>query len=165
MQKPTPTGPITRASIKGLARVLEISLPTVKKYLRLPGAPTAPADGLYSVQRVREWIDKKKRGDSPTATAKEAKAQVDFELAKLELDRARRAVIPVAEIAETLVPLIAELDGLMEQEFEHTLPAKLRGKTTVEIQQMLAAARVRVVTRYREGSLPILPNGGTEYRR
>ena len=86
-------------------------------------------------------------------------------MARLELDRARRSVIPVAEIAETLVPLIAELDAIGEQEFEQALPSKLRGKTVAEIQQLLAAAWDRVIDRLREGSLPILPNGGTEHRR
>ena len=147
-----------RASIKGLSRALQISLPTVRKYLRMPGAPTAPADGLYSVAKVAEWIKRKQSGDySPVFITKEEKAKVDLELARIELDKARRSVIAVSEIAKTLFPLISELDAIMEQEIEHTMPPKLRGKTVPEMQQMMAEARGRIIKRFREGANPILP--------
>lgn len=142
---------VKRTSIRGLARVLTLSLPTIKKYLRAPGAPQPGADKLYSVDRVKEFITQQKGGGAEIQSAKAERAQLDLEMARLEYQRKIREVVPVAEVYSVLGPLITELDEIIKQELEVNLAVMVRGKSAAEITAIGASIRDRIAHRFKTG--------------
>lgn len=144
-----------------LARKLHVSRPTLDKYLALGGAPRPNWRRTYDVAEVLKFIqanarevgaDAKNGNGSTYNEARTAKTLLEVEDLRLEMERKRGEFITKKEAAETIVPLMAELDGLMKQEFELTLPSQYVGKSAVECAELNAAARDRISARFRDGT-------------
>jgi hypothetical protein len=145
-----------RHGIKSLALILGESPNTVRKYLRMEGAPKPDTDKRYRQAEVARWIDYCRKGGPAVAAAKAETEAHRLELARLELQRAQAGIMTTVEAFETSMAMIRELRSILIDEFESVAFVRgLRDQSVVEITQRLAAAYDRTVNRYRSGALPL----------
>ncbi|HRE06528.1 MAG TPA: hypothetical protein PKX00_13015 [Opitutaceae bacterium] len=146
-----------RQSVRGLARVLNISVITIRKYLKQPGAPGPGADKLFTVAKVKEFID-------PTLSAIKAEhREADLGFARLELERARGSGMPAAEIDATCTRMAVGLNDGIRATFETPEFLKqLERRAPHEAEKVIVDAYVEFVEAWRNGGPPPQLKADTE---
>lgn len=150
-----------------LAEKLDISRPTLDKYLEIEGAPQMDADKTYSVEEVAKWVEQHagamgaplKRDGNQSRDGKPTLNELKAEKLTLECTKLRHAIevergdyISKKEAAATIIPLMQELDALIKQKYELELPSRYVGKDAVECAELNARARDQINLRFRQGA-------------
>jgi transcriptional regulator with XRE-family HTH domain len=160
--------PAAQTQVSGRLNQIEIAermgivRQTVAKYLRMPGAPMADADGRFDLQEAGEWIlahqGERESGLDKVRRLKDRKLELELERLELDLQIARREVIPKDEIEPEIAALATELVSLLRQKFEMELPSLYAGRDRIECQQLNGAAVDEVIRRFKEAGGSISAN-------
>jgi hypothetical protein len=143
-----------------LARELGISRVTLDAYLsRLEPPPPQPNDDReYSIEEVAAYIGNIKNAAGAVkghAFYKTEKVRLECERISQEMATKRGEFVSRGAIAAAIVPLISELDAMMEQQFVLVLPSRYKGKNTVECAEMNRTAKDLITARFRSGAKDI----------
>lgn len=147
-----------------LADALGINRKTLTRYLNSPGAPLPDEEGTWSVEAARIFCARKSDealagntavSETEISKLRSQKIRMEIEHSRWEFEKARGEYIHRSEIAATLWALMAEENEMYRQAFEHELPFKYKGKSSVECQQMNIEALDRIARRVRDGCLPL----------
>ena len=152
----------TRLNKVGLCRRLDISRPTLDKYLTISGSPIPDHEGKWVLEEIADFISRHASKVLQPENSKQWKEEklrleseritIDIEARKDELARSRGEHISKSEIEKTIVPLMAELGSLLRQKFEVELPSQYRGKAVADCVELNAKAIDEIVERFRVGS-------------
>lgn len=132
---------------------------TVSKYLAQDGAPKPDSKMRFSVEEVRKWIEKiAPRIPSNSEEYKNLKLamlKMDAEEKALDLAERKKELVPKKDIEPTIAAFMSQLTTDLQAKFEHELPPKYEGKTTIEREQLNAAGIDWVLSRLKAGIKPI----------
>ena len=139
-----------------LATELGISRVTLDAYLSRtePPPPRPNKANEYSLEEVAAYIGgiKNEAGKVKGFTHyKTEKMKLECERIALEMKVRRGEFVEQHEIAAQIVPLIAELDAMMEQQFVQVLPSRYKGKSSVECAELNRTAKDLITQRFRTG--------------
>ncbi len=145
----------TRLRKNLLAPELGISRPTLDKYLAIEGAPTPNRALTYSIEAVADFIGKQKIAEGKV----KGRTYYDAELARLKCEQLAESIarergdwVHKSELSKTLIPLMGELGALNEQKFALELPARCKGRDTIEIAQIAREMCDFIAKRFRDGT-------------
>jgi hypothetical protein len=130
-----------------LAKALDIpDRKSIQRWMKEADSPGKEADGRYSVNRWREWMERKgKRAGSkskPTIEDQRAKAiALDVELKQLELAEKRGDMISREECTTILLELVSRVVGGFLQ-VHHALAPAVVGETVPEAGTRIRSAVV-----------------------
>ena len=92
--------------------------------------------------------------------ARVEKVKLETESVALDLAERRRDLISMAEVSSTLIALRNELDRIVYEELELTLPAATQGKNPHQVRVICQGIRDRIIGRFRSGSLSLQESPG-----
>lgn len=140
-----------------LAKALDISdRKSIQRWMKEVDAPGKEPDGRYSVNRWREWMERKgKRAGSkakPTIEDQRAKAiALDVEMKQIELAEKRGEMISREECTSTLLELVSRVvSGFLQ--VHHSLAPAVVGESVPE-----AGTRIRAAMMEKLEQLAALP--------
>ena len=129
-------------SLRALALKLGNDRNTIKKYLKLEGAPKA-IRGKYDLEAVREWLRQKSHiaiEGTTYAELKRQRAEVDLKKAKIDLAEREGQLIRKGELFDSLAPIMAAFNHTIWQKMVFEVPSQYRGKVVAECQAINEAA-------------------------
>lgn len=155
MARPLKARVVERLGKKALCARLEISRPSLDKYLKIAGAPAPDGNGAFDVEGVVAWLSTHS-GIGPgekDSIQHWKREEVRLRCMRMQdqIARDRGEYVSKAEASRTLIPLMAELAELMRQKFILELPSRYKGKDQVECQQINEKAVDDITRRYRSG--------------
>jgi hypothetical protein len=132
------------ASQEQLAKALDISdRKSIQRWMKEADAPGQEPDGRYSVNRWRDWMERKgKRAGRPKATIEDQRSRaigLDVELKQLELAEKRGETISREECTGVLLELVTRVVNEMRQ-VHHPLAPAVVGETVPEAATRIKAA-------------------------
>lgn len=152
-----------RQGVRGLARALGISVPTIRRYLLMKGSPGIGSDKLYNAEKVKAFIDQVRRGDPVMETIKAEHLQADLGFARLELERARGSGMPAAEIDATCTRMAVGMNDGIRAAFETPEFLKqLERRIPHEAEEVIMDAYDSFVEAWRNGGPPAPLTADTE---
>lgn len=152
--------PRARLQKSALCRRLEVSRPTLDKFLKMVGAPEPDRHRSYDVDDVLKWINEHAGESSTPQSLQEWKIEeikIRCEKMRDQLARDRGEFISKAEAARTIIPLMTELGELLRAKFVLEMPSRYRGRDAVECAQMNEVGADAVIKRFREGVGDLTP--------
>jgi LPS sulfotransferase NodH len=138
-----------------LAELLKSDRKTIRKYLSEPGAPKPDDAVRYSVEEVREWVERLRR--KTPATSDEYKElslsirRMEAEDMALDLKARRGELVEKVKIRPTIAAVMSLLTENLRNRFEQDLPGKYEGKTTAERMKLNAEGVDFVLGQFKAG--------------
>lgn len=135
---------------------------TVAKYLAMKGAPEPDQKMRFSYKEALEWIDKSApragagANNEETKKLKNALLRAQVAMAEIELANLSGGSVSREKIVPAVAAFCTQLTQDMQLKFENELPPRYSGRTTIECQEMNAAAVDWVLRRLKEGAQPLV---------
>jgi len=145
-----------RFGIKALAKELGHAPNTIRRYLRMTGAPKPDAEKRYRKAEVSKWIDFQRSGGPELANIKAEHREADLGFARLQLRKARASAVPREDCDATFPPLAVELNGLLRKAFESPEFLKnLQGRYVAEIRRMIESTYDATIAAFKGAEEPL----------
>jgi len=144
-----------RHGIKSLARELGYAPNTIRKFLRMSGAPKPDDQKQYRKAEVEKWLAFQKSGGPELANIKAEHRAADLGFARLQLKKARASAVTAEDVDASCHGITVEMDTRLRAAFE--TPAflkRLEGRTVAEIRRAIEETYDRFVAGLKNGEDP-----------
>lgn len=117
-----------------LAKKLDISRPTLDKYLSLPGAPSKIPGKGYNLESILEFVERnadseavavKSSNDLKGLKAKEIALRC--ERMRFGIDKEKKKFVPRVEVAASIRRCLGPVAGILEQKLANEYPSAVAG--------------------------------------